>query len=255
MLVIKNSKEIDLRRKAGEVHAIVMEEIRKNTVSGVKTIELDRIAEETIRKYGATPSFKGYKPQGMPAYPASICASVNEEVVHGIPGNRKLVDGDILSVDVGVYLNGYHADAARTFPVGTVSEEALRLIQVTEESFYIGIKEAMAEKWLVDISAAIQHHIESNGFTVVRDFVGHGIGQVMHEEPQIPNYKTERRGPKLEPGMTLAIEPMVNVGTHKVKIMPNQWTVVTQDCKLSAHYENTIAITENEPLILTKLFD
>lgn len=253
MLVIKNQREIDLMKRSGEVLAIVMEELKRNAVPGIKTIELDRIAEAAIRKHAGEPSFKGYKVPGLPAFPASICASINEEVVHGIPDNRKLVEGDIISIDLGVFLGGYHADAARTFAVGNISEEAQKLIDVTKESFYKGILHAYPSKMLGEISVSIQEHIESNGFSVVRDFVGHGIGQVMHEEPQIPNYKTERRGPKLSTGMTLAIEPMVNIGTYEVKILKNRWTVATKDGKLSAHYENTIAITDNEPLILTKL--
>lgn len=253
MLVIKNDKEIDLMKKSGEVLALVMMELEKNVYPGIKTIELDRIAESIIRKHGGEPSFKGYKLQGLPVFPASICASVNCEVVHGIPDNRKLVEGDIISVDIGVFLNGYHSDAARTFAVGEIDPEAKRLIEVTRQSFYEGIKNAYTTNRLGDISAAIQNHVETNGFSVVRDFVGHGIGQKMHEEPQIPNYKTQVKGPKLVKGLTLAIEPMVNQGTHKVKTLSNRWTVVTQDGKLSAHYENTIAITENEPLILTKL--
>jgi methionyl aminopeptidase len=253
MLVIKNQKEIDLMRKSGEVLALVMEELQKNLEPGIKTIELDRIAEATIRKYGGEPSFKGYKVPALPPFPGSICASINSEVVHGIPDNRKLCEGDIVSIDIGVFLNGYHADAARTFAVGKISDEAQNLINVTRDSFFEGIKHAYPSKMLGDISSAIQECVESNGYSVVRDFVGHGIGQVMHEEPQIPNYRTERRGPRLSKGMTLAIEPMVNIGTHEVKVLKNRWTVVTKDGKLSAHYENTIAITDGEPLILTKL--
>ena len=240
-------------RKSGEVLALVMAELEKNVLPGIKTIELDRIAEDAIRKHGGEPSFKGYKVPGLPSFPASICASINDEVVHGIPDSRILSEGDIISIDMGVFLGGYHADAARTFPVGSVSEEAQKLITVTQESFYKGISLCLAGKMLGDISEAIQVYVETNGLTVVRDFVGHGIGQKMHEEPQIPNYKTERRGPRLSKGMTLAIEPMVNIGTYDVKILKNRWTVATKDGKLSAHYENTIAITDNEPLILTKL--
>lgn len=230
-------------------------EVIENAVKpGISTGELDKLAEDFIRKHGAVPSFRGYK--GLPGavdYPASICASVNEEVVHGLPGLKVLKDGDIISVDVGVYLNGFHADAARTFPVGNISQTAKHLIDVTTQSFYEGIKNAVKGKRIVDISSAVQKHVEQNGFSVVREYVGHGIGKEMHESPQIPNYVTRERGPRLEPGMTLAIEPMVNEGRYQVRLLENKWTVVTADGSLSAHYENTIAITEGEPLILTKL--
>lgn len=251
MLVIKNDKQIDLMRKSGEVLAIVMQELKRNIAPGIRTIELDRIAETVIKKYKGVPSFKGYKVKGLPPYPASICASLNSEVVHGIPDNRKLVEGDILSIDIGVFLNGYHSDAARTFAIGNIDLEARRLIEVTRQSFFEGIKLAQAGRWLGEISSTIQEHVEKNGFSIVRDFVGHGIGQEMHEEPQIPNYRTERRGPKLQKGMTLAIEPMVNQGTYRVKVLGNKWTVATIDGKLSSHYENTIAVTDNEPMMLT----
>lgn len=253
MIVIKSEKEIDRMRKSGEVLALVMEELRRNIVPGVRTIELDRIAESLIKKHSATPSFKGYKVKGLPDYPASICASINSEVVHGIPDARRLNDGDIVSIDIGVYLNGFHSDAARTFAVGKIDSEAERLIEVTKQSFFEGIRLAQSGRWLGEISTTIQDYVEKNGFSIVRDFVGHGIGQEMHEDPQIPNYRTERKGPKLQKGMTLAIEPMVNLGTYKVKVLENKWTVATIDGKLSAHYENTIAITENEPLMLTNI--
>lgn len=254
MISIKSKTEIELMRKSGEVLALAHDKIRQAIKPGVTTIELDRIAEEFIRKSGGIPSFKGYK--GFPGaidYPASICASVNEQVVHGIPGLEMLKDGDIISIDIGVYMNGYHADAARTFPVGNISENAGQLIRVTEESFYAGIKHAVAGKRVVDISVAVQDYVESFGFSVVREYVGHGIGTEMHESPQIPNYRTRERGPRLEPGMTLAVEPMVNEGTYNVRLLDNKWTVVTADGKLSAHYENTIAVTDGEPVILTKL--
>ncbi len=254
MISIKSKSEIDLMRKSAEVLALAMEKIREAVKPGITTGELDRMTEEFIRKNGAIPSFKGYK--GFPGainYPGSICASVNDEVVHGIPGLKMLKDGDIISIDIGVYLNGYHADAARTFPVGNISETARRLIEVTTQSFYEGIKNAVKGKRIVDISLAVQQHVEANGFSVVREYVGHGIGKEMHEPPQIPNYATRERGPRLEPGMTLAIEPMVNQGRHTVKLLDNMWTVVTADGSLSAHYENTIAVTDAEPMILTKL--
>ena len=254
MIIIKSKSEIDLMRKAGEIVALAHEKIREAIKPGVTTLELDRIAEEVIRKHGAIPSFKGYK--GFPGaidFPASICASVNDEVVHGIPGLRMLKDGDIISIDIGAYYKGFHGDAARTFGVGKISKEAERLIEVTRQSFYEGIKKAVKGNRIIDISAAIQDYVESNGFSVVREYVGHGIGREMHEAPQVPNYRTRERGPRLEPGMTIAVEPMVNVGKHYVKLLDNKWTVVTADGSLSAHYENTIAITDGDPIILTKL--
>ncbi|MCX7711258.1 MAG: type I methionyl aminopeptidase [Clostridia bacterium] len=254
MISIKSKSEIDLMRKSGEILAKTLEIIKDAIKPGVSTGELDQLAEDFIRKHGAIPSFKGYK--GLPGaidYPGSICASVNEEVVHGIPGLKVLKDGDIISVDVGVYLNGFHADAARTFAVGSISQSAKHLIEVTTQSFYEGIKSAVKGNRIVDISIAIQKYVESNGFSVVREYVGHGIGRDMHEAPQIPNYATRERGPRLEAGMTLAIEPMVNQGKYQVKLLDNKWTVVTTDGTLSAHYENTIAVTDGEPLILTEL--
>lgn len=253
MLVIKNEKEIEKMRRAGRVHALLMEEMKQYVVPGVKTIELDKIAESFIKAHNGYPSFKGYKVPGMPEFPGSICSSVNNEVIHGVPGKRVLKDGDIISIDIGVYLDGYHADGARTFCVGNISPLAKRLIDVTKQSFYEGIKLAVSGNWIRDISEGIQRYVEENGFSVVRDFVGHGIGEVMHEEPQIPNYAGKKRGPKLQKGMTLAIEPMVNEGSYRVDTSNNSWRVVTSDGKLSAHYENTIVITENEPEILTIL--
>lgn len=254
MISIKSKSEIELMKKAGEVVAIALERLKEAVKPGVTTLELDRIAEETIIEYKAIPSFKGYK--GFPNaidFPASICASVNNEVVHGIPGLRELKDGDIISIDIGAYLDGYHGDAARTFQVGNVSPIAQKLIEVTEESFYKGIENAVWGNRIVDISQAIQEHVENNGFSVIREYVGHGIGKEMHEAPQIPNYRTRQRGPRLEPGMALAVEPMVNEGSYYVKLLDNKWTVVTKDGSLSAHFENTIAITEDEPIILTTL--
>jgi methionyl aminopeptidase len=237
---------------AGEILALAHEKVREAIKPGITTQELDRITEEFIRKNGGVPSFKGYKGlQGAIDYPASICASVNNEVVHGIPGLRVLKDGDIISVDIGVYINGYHSDAARTFPVGKISESAERLIKVTQQSFFEGIKKAVQGNRIVDISIAVQEYVEKNGYSVVREYVGHGIGTEMHEMPQIPNYRTRERGPRLESGMTLAVEPMVNEGSYFVKLLDNKWTVVTTDGSLSAHYENTIVVTNAEPEILT----
>jgi methionyl aminopeptidase len=255
MITIKSKAEIEFMRKAGEVLAVALEKVREAVQPGVTTLELDRIAEEYIREHHGTPSFKGYKSHfpGAVDYPGSICASVNNEVVHGIPSLKPLKDGDIISIDIGVYLNGFHADAARTFPVGRISEGTERLINVTRQSFFEGIRYAVPGKRIIDISAAIQDHVEQNGFTVVQEYVGHGIGKDMHEEPQIPNYRTREKGPRLQSGMTLAIEPMVNEGSYKVKLLDNKWTVVTTDGSLSAHYENTIVVTENDPMILTLL--
>jgi methionyl aminopeptidase len=228
--------------------------VKEAAKPGVTTQELDSLVEQFIIKSGAIPSFKGY--EGLPGavdFPGSICASVNDEVAHGIPGLRQLKNGDIISVDIGVYYEGFHTDAARTFAIGDITPEAERLIKVTEESFFEGIKHAVKGKRIVDISAAIQDHVEKNGYSVVRDYVGHGIGREMHELPQIPNFRTRERGPRLEPGFTLAIEPMVNQGGYQVKLLKNRWTVVTADGSLSAHYENTIAVTDGEPIILTIL--
>ncbi|NMA51895.1 MAG: type I methionyl aminopeptidase, partial [Peptococcaceae bacterium] len=209
--------------------------------------ELDRLAEDFILKAGGTPAFKG-----LYGFPCSICASINEEVVHGIPSLRKLENGDIISIDVGAEINGYFGDSAVTLPVGDVSREALDLIKVTEECLYRGIEQARDGNRLYDISHAVQTWAEDHGYGVVRDYVGHGIGTKMHEDPQVPNFGRPGRGPRLKAGMTLAIEPMINMGTHEVRTLSNNWTVVTQDGKLSAHFEHTVAITDNEPEILTR---
>lgn len=248
MIILKSRREIDLMREAGRIVALALEEIEKNIRPGITTGELDKIAEEFILSHGAVPAFKGYR-----GFPASICTSINEEVVHGIPGLRTLKDGDIISIDIGAVVDGYYGDAARTYPVGKVAPEALRLIEVTRESFFAGIAFAKPGYRLSDISHAIQTYVESRNFSVVRDYVGHGIGQKMHEDPQIPNYGPPHKGPRLKAGMTFAIEPMVNAGDYEVYTLENRWTVVTKDGSLSAHYENTIAITEGEPRILTMI--
>lgn len=246
MIIIKNNKEIDLMRSAGKIVAETLLLVEEKVRPGITTAELDRIAEEFITKHGARPSFKG-----LYGFPASLCISVNEQVVHGIPGGYVLKDGDIISVDCGANINGFHGDAARTFGVGNISEEAERLINVTKESFFKGIEYAKVGNRLTDISHEIQSYVEASGFSVVRDFVGHGIGRVVHEDPDIPNYGRPGRGPKLVEGMALAIEPMVNVGNYKVKTLSDDWTVVTSDGSLSAHYENTIVILPDGPEILT----
>ena len=235
-------------KEAGKVTAGVLERIKSTIKPGITTKELDQIAEEEILKNHMIPAFKGYN-----GFPASICVSINEQVVHGIPSKRAICEGDIVSVDVGVRYEGYHGDAARTFEVGSVSEEAKKLIKVTKQSFYEGLKYCNTRYRLTDISHAIQDYVESNGFSVVKDFVGHGIGKDMHEDPQIPNYGRPGRGTRLASGMVFAIEPMVNLGTDEVSVLLDNWTVVTNDGKLSSHYENTVALTDGEPVILTTI--
>ncbi|EQB86056.1 methionyl aminopeptidase [Clostridium punense] len=246
MIIIKSDMELTYMKDAGRVVAETLAMIEKVIKPGITTAEIDKLAETFIRSHGAIPSFKGYG-----GFPASICASVNDVVIHGIPSNRILKDGDIISIDCGAILNGYHGDAARTFPVGNISNEAQKLIEVTRESFFKAVEKAVVGNRLTDISSAVQKHAESMGYSVVRDFVGHGIGKSMHEDPQVPNYGVAGKGPKLVHGMVLAIEPMINMGSYKVKIKPDGWTVVTGDGSLSAHYENTVAITTNGPEILT----
>ena len=246
MIFIKNDLELDLMRKAGKIVAETLLLLEHEIKPGISTKELDTIAEQFITEQGAKPSFKG-----LYGFPATLCISVNNEVVHGIPGGYILKDGDIVSIDCEACLDGFHGDAARTFPVGNVSEDASKLIKVTEQSFFEGIKFAQIGNRLTDISHAIQDHIEANGFSVVKDFVGHGIGRDLHEDPEVPNFGRPGRGPVLTKGMVLAIEPMVNVGTFKVRTLRNDWTVVTSDGSLSAHYENTVAILPDGPEVLT----
>ncbi|MCT4594513.1 MAG: type I methionyl aminopeptidase [Anaeromicrobium sp.] len=248
MIIIKSKKEIEYMEEAGKIVAYTHELLKEHIKPGITTKELDHIAENEIRKHGAIPAFKGYH-----GFPATICASVNEEVVHGIPGLKTLEDGDIISIDIGAVINGYYGDAARTHPVGNVREEASALIEVTKQSFYEGLKFCKEGYRLSDISHAVQKYVEENGFSVVRDFVGHGIGQNMHEDPQIPNFGLPGKGPRLKSGMVLAIEPMVNMGSYHVKTLLDNWTVVTIDGKYSAHYEHSVAITEEEPIILTTI--
>lgn len=246
-VTIKSQHEIDLMREAGHILATVHEELAELVKPGISTYELDRYAYNRIREFGCRPSFLHYND-----YPASLCVSINDEVVHGIPNKKHyLHEGDIVSLDCGVIYKGYQSDSARTYPVGEVDEESLRLIAVTKQSFFEGIKYAKAGNHLHDISKAIQDYVESNGFSVVRDLCGHGIGTNMHEDPQIPNYKPIGRGIRLKEGMTLAIEPMVNAGTYEVWVLEDDWTYVTVDGKNSAHYENTILITDGEPEILS----
>lgn len=244
---IKSEHEIELMREAGRILSEVHEEMAKIIRPGISTMAINRRGEEVIRSYNCIPSFLNYN-----GYPASICISVNDEVVHGIPSkNRILQEGDIVSLDAGVIYQGYHSDAARTHAVGEISEEDQRLIDITKQSFFEGIRFARAGCHLFEISKAIQTFVENNGYSVVRDLVGHGVGKKLHEEPQIPNFKPVGRGMKLRPGMTLAIEPMVNIGEYEVWVLEDDWTVVTRDSSNSAHYENTVLITEGEPELLS----
>lgn len=246
-VTIKSEHEIALMREAGRILAIVHDEMAKMIRPGISTMDINRKGEEVIRSYGCIPSFLNYN-----GYPASICVSVNDEVVHGIPNKKRILqEGDIVSLDAGVIYQGYQSDAARTHGVGEISEEDRRLIDITKQSFFEGIKFAKAGNHLYEISKAIQDFVEANGYSVVRDLVGHGIGKNLHEEPQIPNFKPIGRGMKLRPGMTLAIEPMVNAGAYDVWVLEDDWTVVTKDETRSAHYENTVLITEGEPELLS----
>lgn len=246
-VTIKSAREIELMREAGRLLALVHEELAKIIRPGISTKDIDRACEEMIRSYGCTPNFLNYQ-----GYPGSVCVSVNEEVVHGIPTDRHIIqEGDIVSLDTGLIYQGYHSDAARTHAVGEVSSEAQKLMDVTKQSFFEGIKMAKAGNHLFDISNAIDAYIRPYGYGIVRDLVGHGIGTHLHEEPEIPNFAQRRKGLRLQPGMTLAIEPMVNLGTADVRWMKDGWTVISADHSLSAHYENTILITEGEPEILT----
>ena len=246
MINLKTKHEIDLMATAGRLLNSVIMEMRAACAPGITTGELDKLADRRIRRGGARPGFLGYQD-----FPKSTCISVNDEVVHGIPGKRVIKEGDIVSLDLGLVLDGFWADMGCTVPVGRVSPEAERLIRVTEESFWVGIEKAVPGGRLHDISAAIQGHVEVAGYSVVRQFVGHGIGRNMHEDPQVPNFGTAGTGPELKPGMTLAIEPMVNAGSHDVYIKPDGWTVMTADGRLSAYYEHTIAVTAEGPRVLT----
>ena len=250
-ITIKSEREIELMAEAGKILERVHNELEKALHPGMSTKDIDTLGEKIIRSYECIPSFLNYN-----GYPASICVSVNQEVVHGIPDKHRIIhEGDIVSLDAGVIYKGYHSDAARTHAVGEVSEEAKKLIQVTKECFFEGIKYAKAGNHLFDISGAIGRYAEERGYGVVRDLCGHGIGTALHEAPEIANYEVGRKGVKLRPGMTLAIEPMINIGTYEVDWLDDDWTVVTRDGSLSAHYENTILITEGEPRILSLTCD
>jgi methionyl aminopeptidase len=243
----KTKEELERMRRAGRVVSELLKLMEREAAPGVSTKRLDEIAEAFVRSRGALPAFKGYQ-----GYPATICASVNEEVVHGIPSSKPLVEGDIVGIDVGVKLDGYYADAARTFPIGQVDEKSLRLIETTRKALEAGISQAVAGRRLTDISWAVQSCAEGAGFSVVRQYVGHGIGKSLHEEPQVPNYGKPGKGPTLLEGMALAIEPMLNVGTHEVEVLADGWTVVTKDRKRSCHFEQTIFVGTEKPEIITE---
>jgi methionyl aminopeptidase len=247
-IILKSPLEIERMRRSNRVVAEILQEVKAAVQPGVKTRDLDELAEALLKKHQARSAFKGYN-----GYPAVLCTSVNEEVVHGIPSDRVLRDGDILSLDFGTVLDDYYGDAAITVPVGTISEEARRLLRVTEEALYKAIEQARPGNHVGDISAAVQRHVESQGFSAVRDFVGHGIGKFMHEKPQVPNFGIPGRGVRLKVGMTLAIEPMINAGDYEVVVLDDGWTAVTRDRSLSAHFEHSVAVTENGPMILSEL--
>ena len=247
-IILKSEREIALMRRAGGILGTVLQELKSKLRPGMKTAELDILADSMLRKMGAEPSFKGYR-----GFPASVCVSINEEIVHGIPGERVLKEGDIVSLDIGVRKNGWYGDAARTFAVGKISPEAQRLLEITERALAKGISRAREGGRLSDISAAIEQEVKGNGFSVVRALVGHGIGRELHEDPQVPNYGRPGEGARLEEGMALAIEPMVNLGAADVVTLADQWTVVTADRKLSAHFEHTVAIGADGPEILSRI--
>ncbi len=247
-IVLKSPQEIEKMRRSNRIVAEILREIREAARPGVRTRELDGLAEALLQKRGARSAFKGYN-----GYPAVLCTSVNEEVVHGIPSDRALKEGDILSLDFGAVYEDFYGDSAITVPIGGIPPEAERLLRVTEEALYLAIAEVRAGNRISDLSAAIQRHVESNGFSVVRDFVGHGIGRFMHEKPQIPNFGGPGRGVRLKPGMTLAIEPMVNAGGYEVAVLEDGWTAVTRDRSLSAHFEHSVAVTEDGPVILSQI--
>lgn len=248
MVHLKTEQEISKIRKASQIVARTLQILGEHVQEGITTKELDRIAESEIRKEGGLPAFKGYR-----GFPATLCVSVNEEIIHGIPSGKKLKKGDIVGLDLGAIWQGFYGDAARTFAVGEISEEARQLTQVTEESLRIGIKEARAGNRVGDIGYAVQQHVEAHGYSVVREFVGHGIGRSLHEDPQVPNYGKQGHGHRLKPGLVLAIEPMVCMGSNEVRMLEDNWTAVTKDGSLSAHFEHSIAITDNGPVILSTL--
>ncbi|MBU0730030.1 MAG: type I methionyl aminopeptidase [Proteobacteria bacterium] len=247
-IILKSPAEIEIMQEANQIVAETLEMLREHIYPGQSTLQLDHLAEKFSIQLGGIPAFKGYR-----GFPASLCVSINEQVVHGIPSKKVLLkEGDIISIDFGIKYRGFYGDAAVTIPVGTINPEKARLLKVTEESLYIGIEKARSGNRVNDISKAVQQHVEKHNFSVVRQFVGHGIGSNLHEAPEIPNYSRKERTPKLLPGMVLAIEPMVNIGTHEVTVLRDGWTVITSDKSSSAHFEHSVAITEDEPIILSK---
>ena len=248
LIKLKSQREIDLLKEAGHIVYLTHQHLKPYIKEGITTKELDKLAEDFIRSKGAIPSCKGYE-----GFPATLCISINEEVVHGIPSNRKLKNGDIVSIDICACYKGYHGDSAWTYPVGKISDEAQRLLDVTQQSLFVGLEKAKAGNRLSDISNAIQVYVESHNFSIVREYAGHGVGQDLHEDPSIPHYGPPGRGPRLKTGMTLAIEPMVNYGERYVRTLADNWTVVTRDKALCAHFEHTVVITDNGYEILTKL--
>ncbi len=255
-IVLKSKDEIALMRQAGKIVALALNEVRRYTRPGVTTGELDRIAEDVLRRHNAAPVFKGYPNhrKGLPPFPKTITACVNEELVHGIPSDKRVLnDGDIFTIDCGAYYKGWVGDAATTIPVGQISDETQRLLAVTEQALYEGITQARLGHRTEDISAAVQEYVERHGYSVVREYTGHGVGRNMHEDPQVPNFGQRGRGAPLKPGMTIALEPMVNMGTWKTKLLDDGWTVITEDGQLSAHFEHSFAVTDGEPFILTLL--
>ncbi len=251
MILIKSKREIDYIRESCKIVAETLQLLKRYSKVGVTTLELDKIAEDYIRSNNGIPAFKGYSQSGCFDYPGSICSSIDDEVVHGIPGNRVLKEGQILSIDVGVEKDGYFGDAALTVAIGNISDDKQRLMDATEKSLYLGIEQAVEKNRIGDISSAVQSYVEKHGFSVVRDLCGHGVGKHLHEEPQIPNYGKKNSGAVIKNGMTIAIEPMINLGTHKVIVAEDGWTVLTADSKPSAHFEHTIAIINGKPEILS----
>jgi methionyl aminopeptidase len=251
VILIKSKKEIDYIRESCKIVAETLQLLKANVRTGITTLELDKIAEDYIRSNNATPAFKGYSQGGAPGFPGSICASLDDEVVHGIPGSRVLKDGEIVSIDIGVIKNGFFGDAALTVAVGNISTEKQKLMEVTERSLYLGIEQAVVGNRVHDISNAVQTYVEENGFSIVRDLCGHGVGKFLHEDPSIPNFGKKGTGPKLKNGMTLAIEPMVNAGKYNVTTANDGWTILTADGSTSAHFEHTILINNSSPEILT----
>jgi methionyl aminopeptidase len=251
VIYIKTKKEIDFIKESCRIVAETLRLVGSNAKVGVTTLELDQIAEDYIKSNNAIPAFKGYSQGGLPGFPGSICTSLNDAVVHGIPGSVKLKEGDIISLDVGVLKNNYYGDAAITVAVGKISNDKKKLLEVTEKSLYLGIEQASSGNRVHDISSAVQEYVEQNGFSVVRDLCGHGVGKFLHEDPAVPNFGKKGTGPKLKDGMTIAIEPMVNAGDYAVKTASDGWTVLTSDGSPSAHFEHTILVLDNSPEILT----